>query len=365
MDKKNQSEMNQTDLEKRENRRKRRIKNQVLSYIALFLFIGGVVGGTFFGVKKLTTQKQQVATEEAESSQTMIDEILASEEEIEPLPSEEPSEEVIEELTIEQKLDEIVNAGIEVMPLEDKVAGLFIVTPESITGVSTAVKAGDGTKKALEKYAIGGIIYFDKNIRSESQFKEMVENTKLYTKDPIFVAVDEEGGKVSRIANKGIGTKVPAALEIGQTKEVLKAVEAGEMIGSNLSEVGINLAVAPVADIAYTENSVLGDRSFGGDPQLVAEMAMAMAQGIQSKGVTTCMKHFPGLGGNEKDPHNGISNSERTQEQFRSEDFVPFVKGIEEGVSMIMISNMTASGLTGNNEPCVFSKELITDILMH
>ena len=92
-----------------------------------------------------------------------------------------------EQLTNEQRLDEIVNAGIEVMPLEDKVAGLFIVTPESITGVSTAVQAGEGTQEALARYAVGGMVYFSQNMQSQEQLAEMIDNTLLYTKYPLFI----------------------------------------------------------------------------------------------------------------------------------------------------------------------------------
>lgn len=96
------------------------------------------------------------------------------------------------ELTDEQKLDTIINeAIIQNMPLEDKVAGLFITTPESITGVSAAVQAGDGTKDALSKYPVGGIVYAAKNIQSADQLKQMIDNTKLYTSYPCLLPLTE------------------------------------------------------------------------------------------------------------------------------------------------------------------------------
>ena len=96
------------------------------------------------------------------------------------------------ELTDEQKLDTIINeAIIQNMPLEDKVAGLFITTPESITGVSAAVQAGDGTKDALSQYPVGGIVYAAKNIQSADQLKQMIDNTKLYTSIPCLLPLTE------------------------------------------------------------------------------------------------------------------------------------------------------------------------------
>ena len=100
---------------------------------------------------------------------------------------------VSEEALLEEAVDNYV-AG---MSLEDKVAGLFIVTPEQLTGVGTAVQAGEGTKEALAKYPVGGLVYFSQNIQSAEQIKEMLANTRSYSKYPLFLAVDEEGGQVS------------------------------------------------------------------------------------------------------------------------------------------------------------------------
>lgn len=96
-------------------------------------------------------------------------------------------------MTPEEKLDGIINTMIEVMPLEDKVSGLFFVTPESITDVNAAVRAGDGTREALIRYAVGGIVYDKKNIQNAEQFGEMLGNTELYSKYPIFLGIEEEG----------------------------------------------------------------------------------------------------------------------------------------------------------------------------
>ena len=119
--------------EKRELRRKRRQRNQIAAYLTVIVFIIIVAVGIVFGVKTLTEKSEQKVAEQ----QDKLEEMLGTEE---TLQTPEPTETVVE-LTPEQKLDEIVNAGIEVMPLEDKVAGLFIVTPESITGVSAALQA--------------------------------------------------------------------------------------------------------------------------------------------------------------------------------------------------------------------------------
>lgn len=355
-------EEKQEDQERRNARRKRRIRNQILAYMTVLIFVSLVAGGVLFGMKWFTREQQ---TTQESSSEYGIEESslpeLPTEESSESF--EEPIESIPEGPTAEERLEALIDSVIDNMTLEDKVAGLFLVTPESITGVSTAVKAGDGTKKALEQYAVGGLIYFKKNIKSEKQFKEMVENTKNMSRYEMFYAIDEEGGKVARLAEAGVGTKVDAAAKLGETGNLDEVYNAGVVLGSNLNNFGLNLDLAPVADLSLVNKSYIGDRSFGSDAITVGEMASAMMHGIQSQGVVSCVKHFPGIGSVTKDPHKGLVSTSRTEEEFRSTEFVAFQAAIDGGANMIMISNIAAPELTGNDEPCVFSEKLVTDIL--
>ncbi len=360
MEDKRQMQMNEKNSQdKREVRRRRRVRNQVISYLVLILFILLMALGIVLGVRQLTAGRQENQEEEQEDSLERIDDLLGMEESLQ---TPEPTPEVVEQ-TPEQKLDEIVNAGIEVMPLEDKVAGLFIVTPEAITGVDTAVKAGEGTRDALFHYPVGGIIYFGKNMQSEEQLREMLGNTSLYAKYPLFLAVDEEGGSVSRVADAGIGPKVDSASAIGAAQDTNGAYQAGTVIGTKLYELGFNLDFAPVADVASVPDGIMAGRSYGADAQLAGAMAAAMAEGLKSQGIVSCLKHFPGIGSTSQDPHTGLSVTDRTEEQFRSEEFIAFKAGIDAGVQMVMIGHISAPGLTGDNEPCIFSERVVMDIL--
>lgn len=349
----------QKQQEKRESRRKRRIRNQIIAYISVILFITALTAAALYGARQWTANREGEENQQ-QSNQEALDEFLASEEE---LKTPEPTPEPVVELTPEQKLDDIVNAGIGVMPLEDKVAGLFIVSPESITGVSTAIKAGEGTQKALAQYPVGGIVYAAKNIRSKEQFQEMLDNTDLYTKYPLFLAVTEEGGSVSTVAEAGIGARVDSPEKLGQTQDADAAYQAGVTLGEDLFGLGINLNLAPLADVITVEDSFLKGRSFGADAQMVSSMAVSMMNGMQSQGVTACVKHFPGMGGTSEDPEKGLSATDRTEEQFREQELVAFQAAIDAGAKMIMISNMAAPALTGDDGPCVFSGKLVTDIL--
>ena len=361
-------EKQQIQDEKRAIRRKRRIRNQILAYSALIILILAAATGIVVSVRQITEASQQHEQEIKEESQSMIEDIFASEEVLqtpEPEPESEPEEtpEPVAEKTPEEKLDEIVDAAIGVMPLEDKVAGLFIVTPEAITGVSTALVAGDGTRDALSQYAVGGLIYFRNNMRSSDQLKDMLSNTKLYTRYPLFLAVDEEGGSVTRLTNAGLMDAIDSARNIGQTGDTNIAYAAGITIGSTLDSYGFNLDFAPVADIASVENSYMSDRAYGSDAQTATPFVIAMMQGLKDKNVTACLKHFPGNGATTQDPHTGIATSQRTAEEFRAEEFVVFKAGIDAGVDMIMVSHMAAPALTGDNDPCSLSSEVVTDIL--
>lgn len=346
---------NLSQEEKRELRRKRRQRNQIAAYLTIIFLIIVVAVGIVFGVRALTAGN----SEKVEEQQNKVEEAIGTEETI-VVP--EPTEQVVE-LTPEQKLDEIVNAGIEVMPLEDKVAGLFIVTPESITGVSTAVQAGEGTQKALSTYAVGGIVYFGKNMQSEEQLKGMIDNTQLYTKYPLFIAVDEEGGSVSRVAEAGIGTKVDSAQTIGQTGDANNAYTAGSTIGSYLTGLGFNLDFAPVADLANAEGSVMEKRAYGSDAAAVSTFVTSMMQGLEEQKVTSCVKHFPGIGSTTADTHDGLATTDRSAEDFRANEFVVFQNAIDASANMIMVGHMSAPALAGDNTPSSLSSAVVTDIL--
>ena len=136
------------ELERREERRRRRVRNQIIAYTVVGVFLAGIAAGGVFAGKSVW-DKHQEKKKQQEMTESTEEQMKDSEEDI--VLTEPEPEPIVDEVPIEDKINEVVNAAIEVMSLEDKVAGLFIVTPESITGVSTAIKAGDGTKAALEK----------------------------------------------------------------------------------------------------------------------------------------------------------------------------------------------------------------------
>lgn len=349
------------EAERRAYRHRRRVRNQIIVYLVIFFLVVAVAGGGFaIGRKVFSVVQQKRQEAEKEKAEKEAAEEEPPEEEM-VIDTPEPAEEEPEEE--EDLLGGLAESYYSEMPIETKVAGLFMVTPESITGVKTATKAGDGTQEALNQYAVGGLIYFGQNILDKEQITTMLSSTASKSSYPIFLAVDEEGGDVSRVANSKVEvTKVDDMAAIGAGGDASKAAEAGATIGSYLKEIGFNVDFAPVADVAV-EGSALGNRSFGSDPQMVGEMVAGAVGGIEGAGVSACLKHFPGLGSTTEDTHDGRVEITKSLEEMRASDFVPFRAGIEAGADFVMVSHVAAPALDEDNVPSSLSKKVITDVL--
>lgn len=348
------------EMDRREFRRKRRVRNQIISYVVTGIVLAAVIAGASVGVHKAVTVLND--KKHAKELQEQLDEL--SEAAAEPVVVEAPvAEEEQEPQEEKSQLDEIVDACIAEMPLEDKVAGLFIITPEALTGTDVAIKAGDTTKEKLGEYAVGGLIYFKQNIKDSAQLTEMISNTQGFSKYPLFMGVDEEGGSVSRVAESGLADNVGSMGDIGKTGDAVKAKEAGSTIAGYLSGFGFNLDFAPVADVILEGNTTIGDRSFGSNAGEVASMVAAEVEGLQEGGVSACLKHFPGLGSSLEDTHEGMASSEKTLEDFETTDFLSFQAGIDAGADFVMVSHLSVPNIVGDNTPCSLSEKMITDTL--
>lgn len=266
------------------------------------------------------------------------------------------------------KEEELVDNIMKDMSISDMIYQMMFVTPEAITNVGTVVRAGETTKKALEKYPVGGIVYFAQNFENREQTIEMISKTQEFSNVPLFISVDEEGGRVARLgSNPAMGTtKQPPMKTIGDSKEPQKAYDAGKTMGSELSELGFNVDFAPDADVIINSNNKeIGDRSFGTDPELVSKMVENAVKGLQDNGVSATLKHFPGHGSTYVDSHTGYSESNRTIDELRTTEFLPFKSGIDAGADFIMISHMTLVNATKEKVPSSISKEVITDMLIN
>jgi len=252
------------------------------------------------------------------------------------------------------------------MSTEEKAAQLFFITPESLTGVSNVTQAGKVTENALQQYPVGGIILFSGNIVSEDQLMTMTQNLQSYSKIPLFIGVDEEGGSlVARVAKSAIDVpQVSDMADIGASGDINEAYSAGTVIGTYLKRLGFNMDFAPVADVLTNpDNTAIGKRSFGSDPAVVSKMVSAEVRGLTEQGISATLKHFPGHGGTSTDSHNGAAVVDRTMEELDAVEFLPFEAGIDAGADFILAGHLEVPQVTGNDEPASLSEEMITEIL--
>ena len=263
-----------------------------------------------------------------------------------------------------------IQEKLEDMTLEEKVAQMFMVAPDALTGVTGTIQVGDITKEAYEDRPVGGLIMMGNNLETPEQTKEwnasMMELSQEKTGLPLFLSVDEEGGTVARIAgNEAFGVEdVGDMSEIGMTEDEEKAYDAGKTIGSYLKELGFNMDFAPLADVwTNPENTIVRERSFGSDPKLVAKMAAEEIKGLHSQDIYTVTKHFPGHGGTSEDSHEGAAYSESTEEELEKCEFLPFKAAIEEGTEFIMAGHISLPNVLDDDTPASLSKEIITEML--
>lgn len=256
------------------------------------------------------------------------------------------------------------------MTLEQKIGQMFFVTPEELTLLPKVIMASGTTKQALEAIPVGGIVYFSQNLQGISQTNEMLTNTNTYSKEvcglPMFFGIDEEGGTVTRIGgNDYFGVEnVGDMKDIGETGDPENAYEVGKTIGRYLSTIGFNVDFAPVADVLTNEeNDVVAVRSFGSDPDLVSKMAINVSKGLNSYGVYSCYKHFPGHGCTSNDSHNGLASSGKTLDELREAELVPFAEAVKNGADFIMVGHISFPNIIGDATPATMSSKIVTDIL--
>lgn len=276
---------------------------------------------------------------------------------------EKPSHEELQALKIAEEIEQLIDR----MTLEEKIAQLFIITPEALTDGVDTIEAGEATNEALKQYQIGGLIYFARNLIEPEQTRKMINMTKVYINEtsniPLFFSVDEEGGIVSRIANnQNFG--VTRFKNLNQMETTQEAYILGNTIGAYLNDLGFNLNYAPLADV-YTNpaNRVVKERAFSTDPLLVADMVVEEIRGLMEHDINVSLKHFPGHGHTTNDTHFGLAMTDKTLEQLEISELIPFRKGIEAGTGMVMMAHISVPNIIGDNTPASLSSFMINEVL--
>ncbi|WP_049573725.1 glycoside hydrolase family 3 protein [Nonomuraea sp. SBT364] len=207
---------------------------------------------------------------------------------------------------------------------------------------------------------LGGVTLFGFNVGDPAQLGELTAALRA-AGDPV-ISLDEEGGDVTRLAYH-VGSPYPGNAALGAVDDVDLTAQVYRAIGSELAAAGINLDMAPDADVNTAEdNPVIGTRAFGADPALVARHTVAAVRGLQSMGVAACVKHFPGHGATTVDSHLAIPVVDVPLDVLRARELAPFLAAVEAGTKSIMTAHVAVPALTGDT-PATMSPAALTGLL--
>lgn len=255
----------------------------------------------------------------------------------------------LEEDKIQDKLDS--------MTLEEKAGQLLIV---GFKGTFL----NDRTKSYINDLKVGGLILFDRNIESKGQIIGLVEEIKGSNAEediPLFLCIDEEGGLISRLPKEY--RRLPDPFQIGETNDVDIAFQFGQLLGNRVKGLGLNLNFAPVLDIhSNPDNPVIGKRAYGTNPERVSDIGLEVAKGIRNSSIIPAVKHFPGHGDTSTDSHLELPIIDKSLEELRNFELIPFEDAIENNIEMIMMAHILLPSLD-KDYPATLSKKIVHDLL--
>ena len=286
-------------------------------------------------------------------------------------------------LTNAEKARELVSK----MTLEEKIGQKLMLsfrsgwTMRDGTKISSVQTINDEIHEIIGEYDIGSVILFAANFNSDAKVNvELTDGLQKAAMDkdlgknsiPLLIATDQEGGIVYRLTG---GTALPGNMALGASGNTENAVKAGNIIGSELNAVGVNVNFAPDADVNNNPNNpVIGLRSFSSNPQLAAKFVSAYIEGVQSNNVATAAKHFPGHGNVATDSHTGLPSVPATKEELYRTELVPFQAAIDAGTDMVMTAHIQFPNIVTEeiysdkkdelmSPPATLSREILTDLL--
>jgi beta-N-acetylhexosaminidase len=232
---------------------------------------------------------------------------------------------------------------------------------ELIVSGFSGLDLSDETSAFFSQAKIGGVILFSQNCDSPAQLSELINGLQQSAPNslPRWIAIDHEGGRVQRL--KKPFTKLPSAADVGRIDSPKLAFELSEMVARELKAVGINLNLAPVADIA-TQAKFLAERSFGREEEVVSKMVTAWVRGHVLNHVWPCAKHFPGHGESTQDSHDILPRVKTPLEVLRDRELKPFVKAFKSKCPFVMSAHLVYEQIDPDH-PATFSSKILREIL--
>jgi len=276
--------------------------------------------------------------------------------------------ELVEDMTLRQKITQMLMPDFRKWQQEGQ------ASQSDMTELNKEVA------EAVDKYDFGGVILFAENVKGTAQTLALtqalqqaaIRNQANNGKLPLLLAIDQEGGIVYRL---GSGTALPGNMAVGATRDPELANQAGQIIGRELSALGLNVNFAPVFDTNNNpQNPVIGLRSFSSDPKVVARLGTAMMEGIQKYNVAVAAKHFPGHGDTAVDSHTGLPLVDKSYAELEALELLPFKAAIDKNADMLMTAHIqypqiekdtVISKQTGETIyiPATLSDDIITGIV--
>ncbi|MDF2067204.1 beta-N-acetylhexosaminidase [Bacillus sp. Cr_A10] len=314
-------------------------------------------------IKKLKGQADEVRSyQDAKTNQIILVYNVTSTYQLKwvlPKPTESIPNPKVDHISIFTEVKEEVSTDIAVikeMSLEEKVGQMIFA---GIDGTSLSKES----RLLISNDKVGGIILFKDNLKDVNQSISLLnelkgENEK--NKFPIFLGVDQEGGRVSRLPEL---IQLPTNQEIGRLNDSSLSYNIGNLLGKELNAFGFNLDFAPVLDInSNPKNPVIGDRSFGNNARIVSTLGIQTMKGIQHQRVIPVVKHFPGHGDTAVDSHKELPIIQKSLEELQALELIPFNDAIKNGTDVVMVGHILMPKIDPTY-PSSMSNELITNIL--
>lgn len=257
-------------------------------------------------------------------------------------------------------LDNRINFIVENMTIDEKIGQMIMIS-------TNYTSFNQNLDDQLDDIKPGGVILFSQNIKSEEQLIKFIADLQDNVTIPLFIGVDEEGGRVERfnsIAESPL-SQLPSMLDLGNTLDSQLSYQVGQAIASELSYYGVNLNFAPVLDVySNSNNTVIGNRAFGTTSSQVIKMALPLARGLKSNNIIPVIKHFPGHGDTSEDSHVELPVVRKNLNKLKELELQPFQAAINSGVDdAIMVAHIAYPEITGSMVPATLSSLIITDIL--
>ena len=256
-----------------------------------------------------------------------------------PTPAPDPVEIQLSAMTVEEKVGQLLVAGLE------------------------GHAPGPDAQTAIRDYHVGGLIFFAHNVESAAQLAALTNAVKALNEGeiPLLLSVDQEGGRVERMPPEVL--PLPSAQTFGAAGSATIAARFGRVLGAECAAFGLNTDYAPSLDVwSSPENTVIGDRAFGSDPDTVAELGTAAWQGITDRGVLPVVKHFPGHGDTAVDSHQDLPVVDKSREELEALELIPFRTAIRHQAPAVMVAHILEKGLDPDR-PASLSPKVITELL--